>query len=232
MVPVASECAVYTGRCRVWSQPRYIAVVCVRMCTYVWDESRRLTNRVGDSYNGGSPRALCSRRIRRRRHLIRRLIFSRLPYLSLSLTHCLSVSAHPRFSVSVLRPSLSYGFFFPNTRELIVNARTEDGRGSTRFVLRILRDVRTNYNNMICILSIENYAARGVNIHSGGLIRYLITWRVRIILLKYIIRERRARRSGFMLLVFFFFSVFTFLCAIIVYLAVFGVPSAARGQFS
>lgn len=155
-------------------------VVCVRMCTScVWDESRRLTNRVGDSYNGGFPRALCSRRIRRRRHLIRRLIFSRLLSLSLSLTHCLSVSAYPRVSDSVVRlpswsVSLAYGFF-SNTRELIVNARTEDGRGSTRVVLRILRDVRTNYNNMIRILSIENYAARGVNIHSGGLIRYLIT---------------------------------------------------------
>lgn len=153
-------------------------VVCVHMCTCVWDESRRLTNRVGDSYNGGSPRALCSRRIRRRRHLIRRLIFSRL----LSLSHPLSVRLYistcfclcGTFVSVYTSVSLSYGFF-PNTRELIVNVRTEDGCGSTRVVLRILRDVRTNYNNMICILSIENYAARGVNIHSGGLIRYLIT---------------------------------------------------------
>jgi len=187
--------------------------VCAYVYVCVWDESRRLTNRVGDSYNGGSPRALCSRRIRRRRHLIRRLIFSRL--LSLSPTVCPSLHIHVFLSLWYVRLrlyvclslSLSRSVFFPNTRELIVNARTEDGRGSTRVVLRILRDVRTNYNNMICILSIENYAARGVNIHSGGLIRYLITWRVRIILLKYyIICERRARRSGFMLLCFLFFS--------------------------
>jgi len=177
MVPVApTECAVYTGRRhrrRVWSPPRNTSVVrlcacvctCVCVCVGREPASRRLTNRVGDSHNGGSP-GPCSRRIRRRRrHLIRRLIFS--GFLSRSLTHCPSVPVRVSLSVSAYGrlclwcPSSRSRTVFlvpPTPARSSLTRRPKTGRGSTRVVLRTLRDVRTNYNNMIRILSIENYA--------------------------------------------------------------------------
>jgi len=140
MVPVASECAVHRSLSGVITTYRNIAVVCVGREPRAVDSRTAWATLITEA-----PLGPCSRRIRRRRrHLIRRLIFSHM--LSLSHTHIHThTHKHTDTLTHIVCPSLracfcrcgiclytsvslSYGFFSYNTRELIVNATTDRRR--------------------------------------------------------------------------------------------------------